>query len=134
MWADMVTGNFFSGLGVGMLLGRGFTATDETGHAPVAVLSYAYWTRRFARNSAAIGDTLFIKGVPFTIVGVTAEAFAGVEHNTRTELWIPIQSRTELKPWGRLSAAGRDRQRHVRPSIPLQPIADRSPGSAQRQP
>jgi predicted permease len=101
VWADMVSGNFFSGLGVGMALGRGFTAADETEHAPVVVLSYAYWTRRFARNPAAIGDTLFIKSVPFTIVGVAAKAFAGVEHNTGTELWIPIQSRTELKPWGR---------------------------------
>lgn len=107
VWADMVSGDFFSGLGVRMASGRGFTPDDEKQHAPVAVLNHAYWTRRFDRNPAAIGDTLFIKGVPFTIVGVSAPEFAGITHNRATDVWIPIQSRPELKPWGR-STTSRD--------------------------
>ncbi len=99
--ADMVSGDFFSGLGVRMAWGRGFTADDERQHAPIAVLNHAYWTRRFDRSPAAIGETLFIKGVPFTIVGVTAPEFAGVSNNRSTDVWIPIQTRPELKPWGR---------------------------------
>ena len=67
------------------------------------MLNHAYWTRRFDRNPAAIGETLFIKGVPFTIVGVTAPEFAGVSTNRATDVWIPIQTRPELKPWGRSS-------------------------------
>src|SRR5215472_324653 len=47
---DMVSGNFFSGLGVASAAGRTFTPEDETQHAQIAVLSYAYWTRRFARD------------------------------------------------------------------------------------
>ena len=101
VWADMVSGDFFSGLGVGMASGRGFTVNDEQQHAPIAVLSHAYWTRRFDRQPQAIGETLFIKGVPFTIVGVTAPEFSGVSHNHATDVWIPIQTRAELKPWGR---------------------------------
>jgi predicted permease len=101
VWADMVTGNFFSGLGVRMSRGRGFTVEDEATHAQVAVLSHAYWTRRFARAPSMVGETIFVKGVPFTIVGVAAEGFTGVEHRNATDLWIPIQSRAELKPWGR---------------------------------
>jgi hypothetical protein len=42
--ADMVSGNFFSGLGTAFARGRGFTLEDETAHAPLAVLSYSYWT------------------------------------------------------------------------------------------
>ena len=44
---DEVSGNFFSGLRVQMVRGRGFTLDDEKNHEPVAVLSYSYWTRRF---------------------------------------------------------------------------------------
>ena len=56
---DMVSGTFFSGLGVKMPRGRGFTEQDETDHAPIAVISYNYWTRRFARRSGCAGkDTV----------------------------------------------------------------------------
>lgn len=41
---DMVSGNFFSGLGVSFTRGRGFALEDETAHASVVVLSYSYWT------------------------------------------------------------------------------------------
>jgi predicted permease len=99
--ADMVTGNFFSGLGVRMARGRAFTADDERQHTQTAVLGYGFWTRRFARNPAIVGDTLFVKGVPFTVIGVAAPEFTGVEHNNATDVWIPIQDRPELKPWGR---------------------------------
>lgn len=61
---DMVSGTFFSGLGVNLPLGRGFTENDETNHAPIAVLSYNYWTRRFARNPSVLGQTLYVNGVP----------------------------------------------------------------------
>src|SRR5262245_7085028 len=100
-WADMVSGNFFSGLGVPMARGRALTMEDERGHTPTAVLSYGFWTRRFARNPSIVGDTLFVKGIPFTVVGVASQDFTGVEHNNATDIWIPIQDRPELKPWGR---------------------------------
>ena len=73
--ADMVSGNFFSGLGVHVARGRAFTLENETHHTQTAVLSYAYWTRRFARNPSVLGQTLYIKGVPFTIIGVAPREF-----------------------------------------------------------
>ncbi|HXJ05875.1 MAG TPA: ABC transporter permease [Candidatus Acidoferrum sp.] len=98
--ADMVSGNFFSGLGTAFARGRGFTIEDETGHAPLAVLSYAYWTGRFARNSSVLGQTIYVKGLPFTIIGVTAQSFYGVEPGASTDFWIPLQNRPELNAWG----------------------------------
>jgi predicted permease len=65
------------------------------------VISDGYWTRRFGRSPSAIGQTLFVKGVPFAIVGVTGSAFTGVEHGQSTDVWIPAQDRPELRPWGR---------------------------------
>ncbi len=97
---DMVSGTFFSGLGVGMARGRGFTAQDEDSHAPLAVLSYNYWTRRFARDPEVIGKTYYVNGVPLTIVGIAAEGFEGVESGNSADFWIPLQSRQELNAYG----------------------------------
>src|ERR1035441_4774272 len=52
---DMVSGTFFSGLGVNVPLGRGFSEEDESKHAPIAVISHNYWTRRFAREDRKSG-------------------------------------------------------------------------------
>lgn len=98
--ADMVSGNFFQMLGVAMARGRVLTMADEKQHTQNAVISYDYWTRAFARDPAAIGKTLFIRGIPFTVVGVTAPGFVGVEPLDRDAFWIPFQNRPDLKPLG----------------------------------
>lgn len=97
---DMVSGNFFSGLGVRLQRGRGFTADDEKDHAPLAVISNDYWTRRFARNPDVLGTTLYVNGVGLTIVGIAARGFEGLEAGRLTDFWIPLQSRPELNAWG----------------------------------
>jgi predicted permease len=97
---DMVSGTFFSGLGVKLQRGRGFTEEDEANHTSIAVISYNYWTRRFARNPGVLGQTLYVNGVAITIVGVAAEGFEGVEGGGSTDFWIPLQSRPELNAWG----------------------------------
>lgn len=104
---DMVSGTFFSGLGVNLPWGRGFTGEDERIHAPIAVLSYKYWTRRFGRNPQVLGQTLFVNGVSMTIVGVAAEGFEGLEAGASTDFWIPLQSRPELNAWGNPLDEGR---------------------------
>jgi predicted permease len=97
---DMVSGNFFSGLGVRAERGCTFTLDDESRHRLVAVLSDGYWSRRLGRDPSVIGRTLYVKGIPFTIIGVAAHDFIGVERGTATDLWIPFQSRPDLTPWG----------------------------------
>ena len=97
---DMVSGNFFSGLGVKLARGRGFTAQDEASHAPIAVISYGYWTERFSRDPEILGQTFFVNGVPMTIVGIAAEGFQGTESGVTTDFWIPLQTRPELNAWG----------------------------------
>jgi predicted permease len=97
---DMVSGTFFSGLGVSLPRGRGFSEEDEKDHAPIAVISYNYWTRRFARDPNVLGRTLYVNGVGTTIAGVAAEGFEGVEAGGSTDFWIPLQSRPELNAWG----------------------------------
>jgi predicted permease len=97
---DMVSGTFFSGLGVNVPLGRGFSEEDESKHAPIAVISHNYWTRRFARDPGVLGKTLYVNGVGTTIVGVASKGFEGVEGSGSTDFWIPLQNRRELNAWG----------------------------------
>lgn len=102
--ADMVSGNFFSGLGVQPIVGRGFTTDDESSHTLNAVVSYAYWSGSLGRDPSILGQTIFVKSVPFTIVGVMPAGFIGVDHGRPTDIWIPLQDRPELKPWGHSAA------------------------------
>jgi predicted permease len=104
---DMVSGNFFSGLGVKLARGRGFSAQDEANRAPIAVISYNYWTRRFARNPEVMGQTLYVNGVAVTIVGIASEGFEGIEGGGSTDFWIPLQSRAELNAWGNPTEDGK---------------------------
>ena len=104
---DMVSGTFFSGLGVRLVRGRGFTEQDEASHAPIAVISYNYWTRRFARNPEVIGSTFYVNGIGFTIVGISANGFEGVEEGGSTDFWVPLQGRQELNAWGNPTENGK---------------------------
>ena len=97
---DEVSANFFSGLGAQIARGRGFSLPDEKDHAQVAVISYDYWTRRFARDPAVLGETFFVKNVAFTIIGIAARGFRGLEPAISTDFWIPLQTRPELNAWG----------------------------------
>ena len=103
---EEVSGNFFSGVGVRMELGRSFTLAEERSHAPVAVLSYDYWTRSYARDPGVVGQTIYVKGIPMTVVGVTVRSFKGIEPASSTDFWVPLQSRPELNAWGTPSATG----------------------------
>jgi len=75
---DFVSGNYWDVLGVAAFLGRTFNADDDQpGKNPVAVISYDFWQRRFARDPTAVGKTLYLGRIPFTVVGVTSPRFFG---------------------------------------------------------
>jgi predicted permease len=96
----MVSGNYFTGLGVGVELGRGLVQKDEDEHAATTVISEKFWATHYAHNPDVIGKTLFIKSHPFTIVGVAAKGFEGTEGRLPLDFWIPLQSDPEFNAWG----------------------------------
>src|SRR5215467_8208747 len=75
----MASGNYFSVLGVTPMIGRLFTADDDRvpGGHPVAVLSYDYWTHRFAAAPDVVGRTFTLNNTTYTILGVTPRGFSG---------------------------------------------------------
>ena len=81
-------------LGVPAILGRTWTADDDRrGGGPdgaVAVISYAFWQRRFGGAADVIGRSLIVERVPFTIVGVTPPGFFGVDVGRTFDVAIPL--------------------------------------------
>jgi len=90
--ALLVSGNYFEGLGLRPLAGRLLTDSDDAPGAPnVAVISYAYWQKRFGADAAAIGKSVFVNGQSFTIVGVTPADFYGtVDYASSPDVFLPM--------------------------------------------
>ena len=89
---DAVSGSYFSVLGIRPAAGRFFVAADDV-PAPanaVAVITDAYWQRRFGRRPDAIGTPLVIRQRVFTIIGVTPPAYAGAQSGRATDLIVPL--------------------------------------------
>jgi predicted permease len=105
---ELVTGNFFEAVGIEPLLGRMIAIDDDQpGNARfVAVISTRLWRRVFRGDRSVLGSTLVVNGIPFQIVGVMPEGFAGLN---------PSEPRDVMLPYGAGSALGsvphRDRQR-----------------------
>ena len=97
---EMVSGNYFSGLGVPAMLGRVLADEDEASAHRVTMLSYGYWTGQFGRNPAILGKTITLGGQPYTIVGVTPPGFFGVEPGRAPDFWVPLADEPGLTPWG----------------------------------
>jgi predicted permease len=108
------TPNLFSMLGVRPALGRWFDSKEGLpGQAPVTILSYGLWERRFGGDPNIIGRSIRIDDQSYQVVGVMPEGFQFPRGDT--QLWMPIQfARTESGPGGRnvhfLKVAGRLRQ------------------------
>ncbi|PYV61331.1 MAG: multidrug ABC transporter substrate-binding protein, partial [Acidobacteria bacterium] len=76
---QLVSGNFFSSLGVRPAAGRLISDFDDrSGATPVVVISYNYWRWRFAGSTDAVGQSIFLNRMPFMIAGVSAPEFFGV--------------------------------------------------------
>ena len=102
--AELVSGNYFSMLGVKPALGRVFNSQEDDqvyqGH-PVVVLSYGYWVTRFARDPGVIGKKLRVNDYPMTVVGVSAEGFSGIDPVQSPQIRVPVLMKAVLAPsWG----------------------------------
>jgi predicted permease len=96
---NAVSGNYFGVLGVQPALGRFFAGTDDRALArePVVVVSHAFWQGTLAGDSSVIGRTLRVNGRPMTIVGVAPPRFSGVYPALKTDVWAPLDFRTQLR-------------------------------------
>src|SRR5437870_4871397 len=96
---ELVSGTFFSTLGVQAILGRALTPDDDRiGASPAAVISYGYWERRFGRDPGVVGRTISVNSVPFIIVGVSPPDFYGVQPGRSVGVWLPLHTQPQVEP------------------------------------
>jgi hypothetical protein len=96
-WCRAITSGAW---GASPAAGRLISRDDEARSAQVAVISYAYWSRRFAADPSVVGREITINHLPFTIVGVTSQRFFGVQPGRAPDVWVPMLDRPDLVPWG----------------------------------
>ena len=88
----LVTGNFFTLLGIPAAAGRVFTAADDSvpGGSPVVVLGHRFWTRRLAADPGVVGGTVKLNGREYTVAGIAREGFTGPFVGPVPDLWVPM--------------------------------------------
>ncbi|MGB2606534.1 MAG: ABC transporter permease [Candidatus Sulfotelmatobacter sp.] len=94
----MVSGNYFSVLGLQPAAGRLISDTDDTAEEanPVLVLGYEYWLRKFSLSASIIGKDIRLNGFPFTVIGVAPAGFDGDVVGERTALFVPLSMQPEI--------------------------------------
>jgi predicted permease len=96
--AHLVSGNFFAALEADALLGRALRPDDDADAAPpVAVISHAYWQRRWGGEASVVGRPVDLNGVPVTIVGVMPESFFGLRVRRPVDFWLPLHMQPQVE-------------------------------------
>jgi putative ABC transport system permease protein len=98
--AEIVTGSYFSVLGVRPWLGRLISEADDQqrGAHPVVVVSFDYWRTHLGARADIVGRTVLINTHPMTIIGVAAPGFHGIDWGEVPSLWIPTMMKREATP------------------------------------
>src|SRR3974390_1837110 len=93
------SGEFFQLVGVGAAAGRLIAPSDDSVSAqPVVVLNYGYWISEFGGSPSAIGKTVRLNNVPFTIIGVAEPRFDSLSPGHVYSLWVPLSALPQINP------------------------------------
>jgi len=100
---EIVSGDYFSTLGVKAAAGRTLGPDDDTPSAtPAVVLSYAFWQTAFAGDPAAVGRTVLLNSMPFTVVGVAEPRFTRLSPGKTQDLFLSLSMLPRLNiDWGK---------------------------------
>lgn len=92
LYGEIVSGDYFSMLGIPLVLGRSFVPEEDRapGSHPVVLLGQDLWQRRFGADRRVLGKTLRLNGIPFTVVGVVARQYRGAFPGLAADLWVPM--------------------------------------------
>jgi putative ABC transport system permease protein len=120
-YVQYISGTMFPIFGLQPTLGRLFTTDDDMtpGAHPYAVISYNYWSRRFANDSQVLGRTVHIGSKIFQIIGVGPKSFTGTEPGTVIDIFLPTMMNPDVtrtdNSWVRILAV-------INPGVPHEPF------------
>jgi macrolide transport system ATP-binding/permease protein len=88
----LVSGNFFTLMGVEPRLGRTFRLDEDQvpGRDAVAILGYDFWQRQFGGDASVLGRKVRLSGIEFTVVGIAPESFTGMDQFVRYDFYAPL--------------------------------------------
>jgi predicted permease len=125
----MLSRDAFRCLGIRIVLGRAFTSEEDLPKGPpVAVISEALWSRRFAKDPAILGRTVALNGSPRTVVGIAADAPVMLEFGNNPQVYLPAQFDPSSRDLG--SAGGIFSVARLKPGITLEQARGRLQASA----
>jgi putative ABC transport system permease protein len=98
--SELVSGNYFSLLGVRPALGRLFVSEDSAaaGASPFLVVSYRFWKQRLGSDPGVINQSILVNGQLFTIIGVAQPGFDSVIAGTVPDFFVPITMKAKMTP------------------------------------
>jgi predicted permease len=101
----IVSGNYFETLGIRPSVGRLLVSADDDQPAanPCVVISERLWRTKFGSRSSIIGEDIRLNGYPFVVIGIAPEGFAGIDLQSKPEIWVPLSTVNIIEP-----AAGRE--------------------------
>ena len=100
VWGQLVSGNYFSVIGVTPSLGRAILPVEDTdpNRDAVVVLSHALWQRRFGGDRSILDKPVVMNGQRYTVIGVAPPGFYGTEHGMVSEFWVPMAMAGQIMP------------------------------------
>ena len=96
--SHLVSGNYFTVLGVNALQGRVLSNTDDSpGAPPAAVISHGYWQQKLGGDPQIVGKNILLNGTGFTIVGIMPQEFFGVRVRRSPDFWLPLAFQPQIE-------------------------------------
>ena len=115
---QLVSGDFFSGLGVQPELGRFIDERDDrVESAQVAVISDRFWRDRFDSDPNVVGRKLTVNNYPLTIIGVAPKEFFGAQPGIQVDVYTPLYAEGELRIVGGPEAQDKETPFYLRPNV-----------------
>lgn len=122
--AELVSGNYFTMLGVKPAVGRVFNSKEDDQHHmghPSVVLSYDYWMNRFAGDRGVVGQKIMVNNYPMVVVGVSAQGFYGLDPARSPQIRVPVTMKDVMMPSWKWLHGGDRRARWVQVFARLKP-------------
>jgi predicted permease len=101
-----VSPRFFEVFGIPLQIGRGFRGTDDA--SPSVIVNHRFWQEQLSGRPDVIGSTIQLDDKPFTVVGVAARGFVGLDRTVQTDVWVPVQQAPLVVPGLRDELADRN--------------------------